>query len=246
LPGYTAFSPQDAFAAATRLLSQGPIRLKDVFAAGGNGQIVVSSADELHAALTQLTAHARSKWAIVVEINLQEIITYSVGHVSVDGMTVSYWGTQRTAHDNSGRVVYGGSDLHIVRGGFDDAAAIAPTAEARRAVEVARAFDSAVLAHYPEIFASRRNYDVGQGHDANGIFRCGVLDQSWRIGGSSGPEILALRLYKQHPEVRFVRASSFNVYGTRAVAPAGAIVHFHAVDREFGPLLMYTTIECVQ
>ena len=242
LPGYTAFSRQDAYDAGMRLLECGPIRLKDVFAAGGKGQTVARSAAELEAALAQLTTRLSSQWAAVIELNLEDITTYSIGQIYVEGLTVSYWGTQRVTVDNSGDLAYGGSDLNLVRGGFDEAGAIAPTVEAKRAVEAAKAFDCAAQAQYPEIFASRRNYDVGQGHDAHGVFLSGVLDQSWRIGGASGVEIAALRVFKDRRDLSFMRASAFNVYGADAVVPPEAIVHFHGVDDAFGPMLMYTLI----
>jgi hypothetical protein len=41
LPGYTAFSVDDARSAAARLLSSGPIRIKEPLAAGGAGHTVL-------------------------------------------------------------------------------------------------------------------------------------------------------------------------------------------------------------
>jgi len=238
LPGYTAFTSNDAYEAGIRLLELGTIRAKDVFAAGGKGQIVVRNAAEL--------SHALQKFPVVLELNLEEVTTYSIGLLQLDGITVSYWGTQRTTTDNKGETVYGGSDLHLVRGGLEDGTAIALTREAKRAVRAAKAFDAAALAHYPEIFASRRNYDVAQGRDSRGSVHCGVIDQSWRIGGNSGVEILALRIFKDRPEVRLIDGSSFNVYGSGAVAPSEATVHFRGIDDRGGPMLTYTRIESVR
>jgi hypothetical protein len=180
----------------------------------------------------------------VLELNLEQITTYSVGQIYLGGITVSYWGTQRVTCDNCGNQAYGGSDLHVVRGSFDVAAALAQ-GEAKRAVQAAFAFDASITLHYPEILASRKNYDVGIGRDASGQWQCGVLDQSWRIGGTSGIEIAAVRLFKDRDDARFVKGSSNNVYGRDACPPPNAIVHFHDVDHEFGPMLMYTLIEDV-
>jgi hypothetical protein len=47
LPGYTVFSLDDARAAAARLLSTGPIRIKEPLAAGGAGHTVARTIDEL-------------------------------------------------------------------------------------------------------------------------------------------------------------------------------------------------------
>ena len=46
-------------------------------------------------------------------------------------------------------------------------------------------------------FASRRNYDVVAGLDARGQRRCGVLEQSWRVGGASPAELVALAAFLQ-------------------------------------------------
>ena len=238
LPGYTAFTPNDAYEAGMRLLELGAIRAKDVFGVGGKGQIVVRNAAEL--------SHALQKFPVVLELNLEEVTTYSIGLLQLHGMTVSYWGTQRTTTDNKGETVYGGSDLHLVRGGLEEAIAIAPTREAKRAVRAAEAFDEAALTHYAETFASRRNYDVAHGRDSRGTLHCGVIDQSWRIGGNSGVEILALRIFKDQPDVRFIDGSSFNVYGSGAVAPSEATVHFRGIDDRGGPMLTYTNIESVR
>jgi hypothetical protein len=246
LPGYTAFDLRDAHEAGIHLLQAGPVRVKNVFAAGGQGQIMARTTSELDAALRQLVPAASARCAVVIELNLEDVTTYSIGQCYLDGLTVSYWGTQRTTLDNSGGVAYGGSDLNVVRGDFQDVIAIAPTHEAKRALKAAQAFDSVVLEKYAGVFASRRNYDVAQGHDANGVFRCGVIDQSWRIGGTSGVEVAAARILKDRPELTFVKGSSFNVYGEDAIAPPGAIVHFQDVDHEYGPMLMYTIVESMR
>lgn len=243
LPGFTAFDLGDACEAGKKLFESGPVRVKDVFAAGGLGQVVVRNAAELKKLLDGGFASEGPEFSVVLEADLADITTFSVGHVYVDGMTLSYWGTQRTTEDNFGNTAYGGSDLTIVRGGFDAVIAIAPTEETARAVLAAQTFDEATLEHYPGIFASRRNYDVAVGHDHAGTLRCGVIDQSWRIGGTSGVEVAALRIFKERPDVKMLKGSSFNVYGSEAVAPPNAIVHYHGDDSEAGPLLMYTVIE---
>ena len=90
---------------------------------------------------------------------------------------------------------------------------------------------------------SRRNYDVLHGRDARGRWHCGVLEQSWRIGGASGPEVAALEAFRADPLLRAVRAHSTERYGAHAAPPPGAIVHFHGVDPVAGPLVKYTMVE---
>jgi hypothetical protein len=54
LPGYTTFSVDDARTAAARLLSSGPIRIKEPLAAGGAGHTVVTTIDEVESFLEAL------------------------------------------------------------------------------------------------------------------------------------------------------------------------------------------------
>jgi hypothetical protein len=58
---------------------------------------------------------------------------------------------------NEGEAVFGGSDLVLVRGGFDALLATPMPAEICRAVEQARRYDAAVQASFPGVYASRRN-----------------------------------------------------------------------------------------
>ena len=49
LPGHTVFSVDDARTAAERLLSSGPIRIKEPLAAGGAGHTIATTFDEVEA-----------------------------------------------------------------------------------------------------------------------------------------------------------------------------------------------------
>jgi Protein of unknown function (DUF3182) len=173
---------------------------------------------------------------------LQEIRTLSVGCIAVDGLEISYHGTQRTVRDNEGRSVYGGSDLLCVRGGWNELNALPMTTEAQAAVTAARRYDEAVV-EYSGFMASRRNYDVGRGLDTDGRLRLGVLESSWRIGGASSAELVALAAFAKDPSLPIVRASHIQVFGKKHEAPADAIIHFQGDDPEAGPLLRYTVVQ---
>src|SRR5215813_4507767 len=100
LPGYTVFSNCDAQMAARRMLTRGPIRLKKPLSASGKDQTVVTSFDELDAVLEKVTADEMATYGLVLEENLRQVRTLSVGEVSVGGLRISYHGTQRTVADN--------------------------------------------------------------------------------------------------------------------------------------------------
>ena len=184
-----------------------------------------------------------ARHGLVLEEDLAEVTTYSVGQVRAAGLVASYWGTQRLTPDNRGAAVYGGSDLVVARGGFD-ALLGSPTPEAARlAVAQARAYDAAAAACFPGLVVSRRNYDVAQGLDAAGRPRSGVLEQSWRVGGASGAEIAALEAFRPDPALRVVRASTREVYGDSAAPPPHAAVYYRGTDEQVGPLAKYALVE---
>ena len=91
--------------------------------------------------------------------------------------------------------------------------------------------------------ASCRNYDVGQGIGADGRRRSGVLEASWRVGGASAAEEMALAAFARDPSLQIVRASHVEEYGKGRRAPTDAIVNFQGEDPEAGPLLRYTIVK---
>jgi hypothetical protein len=246
LPGFSAFTRADALKAARRLLEDGPVRLKHGRGIGGKGQWVAQGAFEVAAALEAIEPAELARCGLVLEPSLEEEATYSVGQVRVDSLCASYCGTQKATTDNQGQSAYGGSDLVIVRGDYDALEKFPLPEEVRTAIRQARIFDAAA-AEFPGLFASRRNYDVLSGRDARGRRHSGVLEQSWRIGGASGPEVAALEAFRADPGLRAVRACSTEAYGADAAVPAavprGARVQFRGVDPQAGPLVKYTIVE---
>ena len=242
LRGYTAFTQADARRAGLELLQRGPARVKTVRETGGRGQTVVRDAAQLDACLAQIPQDSLEADGIVIEENLADVVTLSVGQVTVAGMVVSYYGHQYLTKNNSGGEAYGGSRLTVVRGDFHALLAGPLPDDSRLAIEQAMVYDSAAMACFPGFFASRINYDVAQGIDAEGKWRSGVLEQSWRAGGATGAEIAALEAFQADPSCEQVTAACVEVYGACDV-PAGAVVYFRGVDSQAGMLSKYTVIE---
>jgi hypothetical protein len=241
LPGFTAFSPADARVAVHRLLALGPVRLKPARGAGGRGQRVAHTPEEAEAAIGAVDARALAGSGLVLEANLADVVTYSIGQVRLDGQTVSYVGTQAETRDNAGRRVYGGSELTVVPGGWD-ALRNLPDPVLQLAVEQAGEYDAAT-AVLPGFIASRRNYDVVAGTDGGGQRRVGVLEASWRPGGASPAEIVAFRALRDDQSLAVVRVSTVERYGEESrQAPDDALVHFQGSDSAAGPVLRYTRI----
>jgi hypothetical protein len=241
LPGYTVFCAGDARVAASRMLTRGPIRLKKPASASGRDQTVATSWNELDAVLKKVTEDEMTTYGLVLEENLQQVRTLSVGEIVVGSLRISYHGTQRTVRDNDGRPIYGGSDLVCLRGGWEAIDALPMLPQVRAAVAAARRYDEAT-AEFHGFTASRRNYDVAQGIGVDGRLRSGVLEPSWRVGGASSAELGALAAFARDPSLRIVGASHVEEYGKGCRAPADAIVDFQGEDPEAGPMLRYTIV----
>ena len=242
LAGYTVFNAEDARLAAQRMLHRGPVRLKQPLGASGRGQTLVTTLDQLERFLQQFDADEMATYGLVLEENLREVTTLSVGHIAVDSLMMTYYGTQRRVQDNDGRAIYGGSDLVCVRGGWEALEALALTPESRAALAQAKLYDQS-MSEYPGFLASRRNYDVAQGIDTDGRHRSGVLESSWRAGGASSAELAALAAFAQNPALQIVEASAVEEFGRDHEAPADAIIHFAGEDPQLGPLLRYTVVK---
>lgn len=242
LPGYTAFARQDAQAAGQELLALGPVRIKPVGETGGRGQAVVRDVPALTAHLAALDTAATLEQGVVLEQNLVNVETLSIGQVRVAGVLASYCGTQRLTQDNNGGSAYGGSDLTVVRGDFRALLATLPPGTLRKAVDQALAYDAAVRSCYPGFFASRINYDVAQGLDARGQWCSGVLEQSWRVGGATGAELAALEAFHADRTLRTVRACCTEKYGRLEPVPAEATTYFQGEDPEVGPITKYALV----
>ena len=242
LPGFTAFSGEDALAAGHTLLRFGPVRIKIATATGGRGQTVAADAGALAVCIAALDEAALAEHGVVLEHNLTQLETLSVGQVRVAGIVASYYGRQHLTPNNAGVLTYGGSDLTVVRGDFHALLATLGPSPERKAVDQALAYDSAARACFPGFLASRINYDVAQGLSAAGEWCSGVLEQSWRIGGATGAELAALEAFDAQRKLRSVRAQTVEKFGRLGPVPPGATVYFQGEDPEVGPLTKYAMV----
>lgn len=244
LPGYTAFSLDDARSAGDLLFAtHGAFRLKPVDTTAGRGQKVIADMKALEGALAELDTDALATGGVVLEAQLDSVSTYSIGQVRLPGLTVSYVGTQRLTLDNHGQQVYGGSRLQFARGGFNALQGLGLSDECRRAVELARVYDDAAGNCYPGFFASRRNYDVAAGTDTRGTHRMGVLEQSWRIGGASRAEIAAIEVLAANPDCPGLWAETLELFGEHEDAPAHAVETFAGKDPHLGLIRKYVMVQ---
>ncbi|WP_428849626.1 DUF3182 family protein [Imbroritus primus] len=245
LPGYSAFAVADARRAGRLLLREGRGRVKAPMDKGGLGQQVIRDAHALDACLVPLE-DTLATTGVVLERDMDHVRTCSVGQIILDGVCLSYHGTQCLTPDNTGGMVYGGSSLQVVRGDFDAVLRLPLDPQTRRAVVQACRYHQTAQECYPGLYASRCNYDVLQGETAGGVWQSGVLEQSWRVGGATGAELAAFAYLREHPEVGQVRAVTCEIYGRAAAStpvPRDAVIYFDGDDGSVGPLLKYARVE---
>lgn len=241
LPGHAIFAPGDARRAYRLLRPLGPVRLKLARGIGGGGQWVLHDEAALDHVLSRLPPGELEHHGASVEQHLEAAVTYSVGSVHCGRFRIAYTGTQCTTRNHQGDEAYGGSTLTVVRGGFDALAALRFPLPVLRALEQVRRYDSAMDAAFPGFFASRRNYDVISGRGADGMVHSGVLEQSWRLGGASPAEILAMEAFAADPSLQSVRVACHESYGGHV--PADAVVHYAGTDPRLGALVKYARVE---
>jgi hypothetical protein len=242
LDGLSVFSLDDARPAAEHLLYNGPIRLKPVHACAGRGQEVIESLDQFDAVLARPDANKLFTEGVVLEQDLSNVITHSVGQSFIGDTVLSYCGDQYLIEDGQGELVYGGSNLLVVPGYYEDLLKLPLPDDVRLAIQQAQVFDSAADEAYPGFYASRRNYDIAQGLDSNGKQRSGVLEQSWRMGGASSAEVAALQSFVNDPRMRAIRVSSVETYIDQPL-PADAIEVYRGPAENSDFLLKYVTVK---
>lgn len=242
LPGYSVFSAEDARKAYEQLSASGTVRLKDPGGVGGGGQWVARDRNDFEARLAGFDAETLATHGLVLELDLNEPRTFSVGQVLVGDLKACYIGVQSLTRNNHGHEVYGGSSLLVTRGTMDSLLQLGLEPAMHTAVQQALVYHHAAMDCFTGMFASRCNYDVIQGRDAAGREHSGVLEQSWRIGGASGAEAAALHAFREDPGLRHVRASTVEVYGDAVRLPSGAKVTYSGVDAHAGRLTKYVQV----
>lgn len=239
LPGFSVFDEVDALAAFARL-GHGAVRLKLPSGVGGRGQWLIDDVATLRACLAGLPEDYLRTQGVVLERNLRDAVTFSVGEMHCAGIDIAYHGTQHVIRDADGCEVYGGSDLWVVRGSLQTLCEAPLTGPQREAVQQACLYDRFIGQAYPALRVSRRNYDVVRGDDATGQHHCGVLEQSWRVGGATPAELAAIAHFQRDPALHMVHACTHEVYDAQPL-PVDADVYFAGVPGQPGPRCKYRT-----
>jgi hypothetical protein len=241
LPGFSVFASADLMDAAAQLLSMGPVRVKAGYADGGSGQCVLPSAKDVEE-FCETVSPATLHEGYVIEQNLANTRTHSIGQVRVDDIELSYIGEQRTVVRNSNDEVYAGTTLYAVRGGWNQLSSRLTDPAFKQILLIARHYDECAQRTL-KLVASRKNYDVVTGTDVLGRCKTAVLEQSWRAGGATNAEILALEAFKNEPALIAVRAASYEIFGQADIDDKSVFICFHGEDPVEGPMTKYARLE---
>lgn len=241
LSGVSVFSHRYALEAATALLKKHKVRFKNPYASGGKDQQVIETVRALDEFLENISDRDIAN-GLVVEEDIENSTTYSVGQVLIEDHVGSYLGCQYSSRDEGGNEVYAGSRLRLVRGGWDALCYQLRSPVAHMIINKARRYDEAAQQHLG-LVASRRNYDVLVGPSTGSGIRCGVLEQSWRTGGASPAEILAMEKIAQDETVTAVQAVLHETYDPTPSLKKDDFIVYSGDDDSGRPLHKYARIE---
>lgn len=235
-PGYTAFTPQDALLAFESLLQQGHSpRFKNPTATAGLGQRVASNRQEAEAVIAAISGDVFRRFGVVIEANIPISVgqphAFSSGWIELGGEEYTYVGTQSQGEKN----IYTGTRLHMVRGHEPPYVPDIPNA-----VTDHTTYLLGLLGLLDGLqIATRCNFNfVKSMHDE--VF---AVEPTFRIGGATGAELLAIGYLKDHPEEDQVVASTRFVYDQHEPLPAGAHRLYSGNDRIFGVREIFASLE---
>jgi|GEM_PF-1490767 len=229
LRGFTAFSEADALAGFDHLRQQGyAVRYKDPSQRGENSHVILNDSDELSSLLSDGSALERlAANGVVLEPNLKEPNTLSVGQLYLAGKRYSYYGDQQTTYID-GKAMYGGNTLTMVRGGYNELLGTTHDPDFHIAIKHASVMHEA----YETILrptASRFNVDVLQGYGRPIEPLLGIIDQSLHIGDASPAEMAAILALNKNPNLAQVTSGVKVLWSPteRQGQANGAIVFSH-------------------
>ncbi len=226
LEGYSFFSQEGAVEAYQRLNSDRSLRLKLLPNSDGNGQFKVKSETELCQILSQANKEDLTVFGAVLEPNLFEAETVSVGEIRIGASVYSFLAFQKgDVAPEDGRNRYMGADLLVVRGMMDKLLRLDQSEPVEKQVRQAITFHRAYSFFEP--ITSRISYDVLFGYDDQGRYQSGVTDITARLGGSCPAVMLGVKALDEDQAVTAVRAEVDLDYEPNQIEPGSVVFINH-------------------
>lgn len=204
LPGATVFNLTDAEAEAARLIAMGyDVRLKDPAESDFGGQEIVNRHEDIGVATGLFRGDVVAENGLVVEVNLHDARTFSAGAVTIDGKEYAFVGEQKTVR-HKGREKFGGVSLIFVGRSLDEfALSDDPSIYTGQddyftdAVRKAKKARDIYSQYGDELMLSRFSFDIVRGTDHTGTEVSGIVDPTFRAGGLTAGELIAVKLMKE-------------------------------------------------
>ncbi len=218
LPGYSAFSREDALKAFAILFRRvGAVRLKDPRASDCDMQFTIRSEDQLRKILDIHFNPFPLETGLVLEQCVHEPRTVTGGRVILPSDTYHFMGEQvestLTRSDGQAVKVYGGGDVTVTRGTVEY-----PDYPADQTI-LMHALPKAYDAYESLIpFCTRLSFDMVLGHDEHGNAVQGITDPTLRVGGND-PSVIAAMKHLADDDVRNVLMQTRVVYNEHQEVP---------------------------
>ncbi len=219
LPGFACFSTSDAQSAFAHYEGNGfGLRFKVANESDGNGQFKVDDASHLQHLLEEQRQALTE--GIVLEANLHDPTTISVGYAQLGDQRYSFIAHQKNTPPNAeGQSKYLGAKVTAVRGSMeiflsDQDMTLNDRLAVLKAVEFNRLYQQTF---HP--IASRLSYDVVLGLDDHGDILSGITDITGRVGGTCPALMLACMEFNQNPEITKINSEVTLNYDPTKILP---------------------------
>lgn len=214
LPGRTAFSSADIVSTYNSFDTQRfGCRLKSAGESDGNGQYTINDSSHLiHVLETKVTEEQISKQGLVIEPNVVDPKTISAGFFILNGRMMAFIGNQIDIKGSDGSNKYGGADLLVANGGFEELEMFVTDERKQQALHHVKNFIATFMNYGP--IASRLSVDYLYGRDKYGDELAGCTDITGRLGGTCPGLLMAAGEFKKNPTLRYAQTSVHLNYDT--------------------------------
>jgi len=197
LPGYTIFNTDNFLNAYNKLAREGnnKIRVKRPNESDMQGQETLENLEEAKLYLTNKTNIKNiQQEGIVLEIEVEEPSTISIGHINIAGTELITISEQKDTKDLQGNTVFGGGIVHIMHpNSIENFIKKQPKDKKAQYIDAYnKAHRMYQLLGNLSAVCSKFSLDILQGKDSRGNNVSGIIDISSRVSGTTPAEVLAL------------------------------------------------------
>ena len=206
LPGVTVFSKEGIEKAYKEIgYVSRAVRIKIPNESDGRDQFTVENQTELRTVINKLQEEKISTEGLVLEVNLYDQNTISVGYCDLQGERYSFLALQKNdVAPEDGRDRYMGAKIRVVRGNISNLSAIANNRNEEIAIIKSQKFDQFYSYFNPSI--SRISYDCLFGKTSKEDSLSGITDITGRLGGTCPALIMAACEFKTHNQLSKIEA----------------------------------------